>query len=307
MTAYLIATLTVVAIAALAGLALNLQWGMGGLVNFGLYGFYMLGAYISGLLTVQGWPPLLALALAMIGVAGLSAVSALISARLSDDYLAIVTLGFAECLRLIISYEGWLTHGMLGVADIKRPLQELLPSRFADIGFLALTLIALLIVYLALQGLAQSPFGRLVRATRDDSGVVEALGKSALGVRIRVFAIGGAILGLAGGLHAFYYTYIDPTQFGPIITAYAFMAVVVGGRGSNRGVVVSAFTLIFFLEGSRFLIDIIPGLGASELAAIRLFLVGVGIVALLIFKPDGFGREPRSVLANSPRFRPLEH
>jgi branched-chain amino acid transport system permease protein len=298
MIVYLLATLTVVAIAALAGLALNLQWGMGGLVNFGLYGFYMLGAYISGLLTVQGLPPLVSLGVAMIGVSALSAVSGLIAVRLSDDYLAIVTLGFAECLRLVISYEGWLTHGMLGVTGIKRPLQELWPSGFADIGFLALTLLALLSVYVALQGLAHSPFGRLVRATRDDPGVVEALGKSVLDVRIRVLAVGGAILGLAGGLHAFYYTYIDPTQFGPIITAYAFMAVVVGGRGSNRGVVASAFTLIFLLEGSRFLIDVIPGLGASELAAIRLFLVGVGLVVLLIFKPDGFGREPRSALAN---------
>jgi branched-chain amino acid transport system permease protein len=140
--------------------------------------------------------------------------------------------------------------------------------------------------------------GRLVRATRDDPGVVEALGKSVLSVPVRVVALGGAILGIAGSLHAFYYSYIDPTQFGAIITAYAFMAVVVGGRGSNRGVLVAASTLIFLLEGSRFLIDLVPGLGASELAAIRLFLVGVGLVGLLIFKPDGFGREPRSALAN---------
>ncbi len=298
MMVYLIATLTVVAIAALVGLALNLQWGIGGLVNFGLFGFYMLGAYIAALLTVQGFPPLVSLVAAMIGVAAVSAVSALISVRLSEDYLAIVTLGFAECLRLLISNETWLTRGMLGVAGIDRPLQEWWPRGWADIGFLALSLLAVVVVYAALQALARSPFGRLVRATRDDPGVVEALGKSVLGIRVRVFGIGGAILGLAGSLHAFYYSYIDPSQFGPIITAYAFMAVVVGGRGSNRGVIASAFTLIFFLEGSRFLIDLVPGLGASELAAIRLFLVGVALVVLLIFKPDGFGREPRSVLAN---------
>jgi branched-chain amino acid transport system permease protein len=300
MMVYLIATLTVVAIAALVGLALNPQWGMGGLVNFGLFGFYMLGAYIAALLTVQGLPPLISLAVAMIGVAAVSAVSALITVRLSEDYLAIVTLGFAECLRLLISNETWLTRGMLGVTGIDRPLQGWWPPGWSDIGFLALALLAVVAVYAALQALARSPFGRLVRATRDDAGVVEALGKSVLGVRVRVFAMGGAILGLAGSLHAFYYSYIDPSQFGPIITVYAFMAVVVGGRGSNRGVIASAFTLIFFLEGSRFLIDFVPGLGASELAAIRLFLVGVALVALLIFKPDGFGREPRSVLVNDP-------
>lgn len=303
MMVYLIATLTVVAIAALVGLALNLQWGMGGLVNFGLFGFYMLGAYIAALLTVQGLPPLVSLAVAMIGVALVSAVSALITVRLSEDYLAIVTLGFAECLRLLISNETWLTRGMLGVAGIDRPLQSWWPRGWTNVGFLALALLALVAVYAVLQALARSPFGRLVRATRDDPGVVEALGKSVLGIRIRVFAIGGAILGVAGSLHAFYYSYIDPSQFGPIITAYAFMAVVVGGRGSNRGVIASAFTLIFFLEGSRFLIDFVPGLGASELAAIRLLLVGVALVALLILKPNGFGREPRSVLANDPSSR----
>jgi branched-chain amino acid transport system permease protein len=304
MIVYLVATLTVVAIAALVGLALNLQWGMGGLVNFGLFGFYMLGAYVAGLLTVQGVPPGLALLAAMAGVAAVSALSALISVRLSEDYLAIVTLGFAECLRLVISYEGWLTRGMLGVPGIERPLRDLWPAGRGDAGFLALALVALALVYAALQALSRSPFGRLVRATRDDPGVVEALGKSVLGVRVRVFAVGGAILGLAGSLHAFYYSYIDPTQFGPIVTAYAFMAVVVGGRGSHRGVVASAFTLILLLEGSRFLIDVVPGLGASELAAIRLFLVGTGLVALLILKPAGFGREPPSVLAARPASRP---
>jgi branched-chain amino acid transport system permease protein len=301
MTTYLIATLTVVAIVALAGLALNLQWGMGGLVNFGLFGFYMLGAYVSALLTVQGIPPLLSLAAAMVGVTVLSALVSLISVRLSEDYLAIVTLGFAECLRLFISYEEWLTRGTLGIAGIARPFQGLVPAQAADLVFLALTLVAVALVYVALQALAYSPFGRLVRATREDPAVVEALGKSVLGVRLKVFAVGGAILGLAGSLHAFYYTYIDPTQFSPIITAYAFIAVVIGGRGSNRGVLVSAFTLILLLEGSRFLVDLVPRLGSSELAAIRLFLVGAGLVVLLIIKPNGFGKEPRSAEAQNDR------
>jgi branched-chain amino acid transport system permease protein len=297
MTVYLIATLTVVAIAALAGLALNLQWGMGGVVNFGLFGFYMFGAYVCGLLTVQGVPPLVSLTAAMSGVAVLSALVSLISVRLSEDYLAIVTLGFAECLRLFISYEEWLTRGTLGVAGIPRPFQGMVPAELADAVFLALALAAVVLVYVVLQALAFSPFGRLVRATRENPAVVEAVGKSVLAVRFKVLAVGGAILGLAGGLHAFYYTYIDPTQFGPIITAYAFMVVVIGGRGSNRGVLVSAFTLILVLEGSRFLVDLVPHLGSSELAAIRLFLVGAGLVALLIIKPNGFGKEPRSVEA----------
>lgn len=255
--------------------------GNGGLVNFGLFGFYMLGAYICGLLTVQGVPPLVSLGLAVIGVAIPSALVSLISIRLSEDYLAIVTLGFAECLRLFISYEEWLTRGTLGVAGIDRPFQGLVPVAFADLSFLAFTLIAVALVYGILQRLAVSPFGRLVRATREDSAVAEALGKSVLTTRFKIFALGGGILGLAGGLHAFYYTYIDPTQFSPIITVYAFMAVVIGGRGSNRGVLIASFTLILALEGSRFLVDLVPFLGSSELAAIRMILVGGGLVVLL--------------------------
>jgi ABC-type branched-subunit amino acid transport system permease subunit len=201
MTAYLIATLTLVAITALTGLALNLQWGMGGLVNFGLFGFYMLGAYICGLLTVQGVPPLVSLVSAMFGVALLSALVSLISVRLTEDYLAIVTLGFAECLRLFISYEEWLTRGTLGIAGIERPFQKLVPTHLADTAFLAFTLIAVALVYGALQALAFSPFGRLVRATREDPAVVETLGKSVLTVRFKVFAVGGAILGFLLYVH----------------------------------------------------------------------------------------------------------
>ncbi len=96
--------------------------GVGGLVNFGLFGFYMLGAYIAGLADRPGIAsPLGSLALAMVGVALVSAVSALISVRLSEDYLAIVTLGFAECLRLVISYEAWLTQRYAWCHEVFRP------------------------------------------------------------------------------------------------------------------------------------------------------------------------------------------
>jgi len=138
-----------------------------------------------------------------------------------------------------------------------------------------------------------------MRATRDDPEIVLSLGRSVMSIRLRSFAIGGAILGLAGGLHAFYYSYIDPTQFTAILTAYAFMAVVVGGRGSNKGVLMSALALVFLLEGSRFLVDVIPGLDGAVLASLRFILIGVAIVVMLIVKPSGFGREHPTVLASS--------
>ncbi|GHD24654.1 branched-chain amino acid ABC transporter permease [Tianweitania populi] len=300
MIPYLIATLSVVVIFTLAGLALNLQWGMGGLVNFGLFGFYMLGAYICGLLVVRwGLNPLVAMTLAILTTAAISALVSLISIRLSEDYLAIVTLGFAECIRLFISYEDWLTFGTLGVSGITRPFAGLVSAQWSDLAFIILAISALCVVYVVLSLVSASPFGRLMRATRDDPDIVGSLGRSVLTIRLRSFALGGAILGLAGSLHAFYYGYIDPTQFTPIITAYAFMAVVVGGRGSNPGVLLAAFVLVFVLEGSRFLVDYVPGLDGATLASLRLIAVGTALVVLLIIKPAGFGRERPTVRAGS--------
>lgn len=301
MTAYLVATLALVAISTIAGLALNMQWGLGGLVNFGLFGFVMLGAYTCGLLNVAGWPPLLAMAAAILVTGIASAAVSLISIRLSDDYLAIVSLGFAESLRLFISYEEWLTRGTLGVPGIVRPFTGWVPSAAADAVFLAFAAACLALVYAAFEILARSPFGRTLRATREDPTVAEALGKNVLWLRLRAFGLGGAALGIAGSLHAFNYTYIDPTQFGPVITAYAFMAVIIGGRGSNTGVLLAGFTVVLLLEGSRFVIDAFGLLDGARLAALRLFLVGVALVAILIFKPGGLVREYRLTSAAKER------
>ncbi|MFG1371289.1 branched-chain amino acid ABC transporter permease [Xanthobacter oligotrophicus] len=293
MISYLVATLVLVAIATIAALALNLQWGLGGLVNFGLFGFYMLGAYVCALLDTQGVPPLAAMAAAILATAVVSAAVSLISVRLSEDYLAIVTLGFAECVRLFISYEDWLTHGTLGVPGIVRPFTGWVPPAWSDAVFLAFSYAWLALAFVLLRRITRAPFGRLVRATRDDAAVAEALGKNVLVVRAKVFAIGGALLGVAGSLHAFYYTYIDPTQFGTTITAYAFMAVIIGGRGSHVGVLVAGFTVVLLLEGSRFLSDVIGFLDGAQLASLRLMLVGIGLIAILIYRPGGLVREYR--------------
>ncbi len=299
MLTYLIATLCVVIIMTLSGLALNLQWGFGGLVNFGLFGFYMIGAYVCGLLATDGIPPFAAMVVAIFTTAIVSGFVSLISIRLSEDYLAIVTLGFAECIRQFISYEDWLTKGTLGVSGIPRPLTGLFGSQWNDLTFVVFAAVTLVIVYVLLTLITMSPFGRLLRASRDDPQIVASLGRSVLTVRLRCFALGGAILGLAGSLHAFYYTYIDPTQFSTIITAYAFMAVVVGGRGSNLGVLVAAAVLVFLLEGSRFIVDLVPWLSGETLASLRLIGVGAILVLLLILKPKGFGREKPTVLRSS--------
>ncbi|MBB3211843.1 branched-chain amino acid transport system permease protein [Herbaspirillum sp. Sphag1AN] len=286
MNSYLFSILVLMSLAGIVALALNLQWGLSGMVNFGLFGFYMLGAYLCAILVYYGSNPWSAMLAAIIGTALASALVSLISIRLADDYLAIVTLGFAECMKLLIIHEDWATRGSLGIADIARPVHS-------EAAFLVLTLLALALVFVLLELISRAPFGRVARALRDDPLVAATLGKNVLAFRVKLFAAGGAAIGLAGALHAFYYQYIDPTQFGPIITAYAFMAVIIGGRGSNRGVLLSTFTVVLLLESTRFLNDYISWLSAAQLASLRLILIGLVLILILIFRPQGWIREYR--------------
>lgn len=161
------------------------------------------------------------------------------------------------------------------------------------VAFLAFAVALVAAVFAILEALTRSPFGRALRAVRDDDVVTATLGKSPFVLRVKAFAIGGAVMGLAGSLHAFYLTYIDPSQFTPIVTAYAFMAVIAGGRGSNVGLLLGAGSIMLLIEATRFLKDFIPFLDATKLSALRLGLIGVGIIVLLIFRPNGFFREPR--------------
>jgi ABC-type branched-subunit amino acid transport system permease subunit len=227
-------------------------------------------------------------------VGALSALVALVTLRVAEeDYFAIVTLGVGEMLRLVSLNEDWLTKGALGLAGIPRPLADVVPAELYSYFLLALSVAILLGTLWVLNVLARSPFGRIVRAVREDDLVAATLGKNVLWARVRIFAIGGAFIGLAGALHAFYYQYIDPTQFTNIVIAYAFMAVIAGGRGAHRGTIWGAAVVMVLLEGSRFLKDVIPALNADQLAAIRIIIIGVGLILLLIFRPQGFLREHR--------------
>ena len=293
MTAYLVTILSLVGIAIILGLALNLQWGLCGMVNFGMAGFFALGAYTAALVALAGAGTLAATVAAAVIVALACGATALISLRLSDEYLAILTLGFGEVIRLVILSEEWLTGGSLGLPGIPRPLWGLVNEKSYDELFLVILLVVVLVLFLLLERLIRSPFGRAVRAVREDDVVAATLGKNVVMLRVKAFALGGAIIGIAGAFHAYYLTYIDPSQFSAIITAYTFMAVIAGGRGSNRGLLIGAATIMILIEGSRFLKDMVQVLDATQLAAIRLILIGLGLILFLIYRPQGFMAEYR--------------
>jgi ABC-type branched-subunit amino acid transport system permease subunit len=292
MIAYLSTLTVLVSIAALVGLGLNFQWGVAGLVNFGVVGFVALGAYATAL-TVNhvGWLGAMVIGAAV--SAANSTILAVLSIRLADDYLAIVTIGFGEVVNILLLNEDWLTGGALGIANIPRPMSSIIPAAQYDnvLPLFAIMLVGL--TFLTLEALVRSPFGRALRAVRDDPVLAATLGKPVLLLRVKAFAIGGAVMGIAGSLHAFYLTYIDPGQFTPIITAYAFMAVILGGRGSNTGLLIGASTIIALIEATRFLKDALNVIDGVQLFALRLGLVGVGIILLLRLRPQGLLSEPR--------------
>src|SRR5947209_480652 len=167
MIAYLTAIATLVGVRALLTLGLNVQWGLTGLVNLGAVAFFAVGAYTSALLAVGGaplvfaWPA--AVGLATAAGAGL----AMVALRLREDYLAIVTLGFGEVLRLFLLNEAWLTRGANGVTAIPRPLHARFTGHY-DLFYLALVLVVVALVYAALERLRRSPFVRVHRAIRED-------------------------------------------------------------------------------------------------------------------------------------------
>jgi ABC-type branched-subunit amino acid transport system permease subunit len=295
MISFLVLMGIVVCFSAILALALNFQWGLGGMVNFGLTGFYALGAYASALLMLKtGANSFVATLGAIAIVAAVCALVAFITLRVTEeDYFAIVTLGVGEMLRLVALNEDWLTKGALGLTGIPRPLGTVIAPEYYQYFLLGLSVALLLGTLWFLNVIARSPFGRLVRAVREDDVVAATLGKNVLWARVRIFAIGGGIIGLAGSMHSFYYQYVDPTQFTNIVIAYALMAVIAGGRGAHQGAIWGAAVVMVLLEGSRFLKDIIPGVDSDQLAAIRIIIIGVGLLLLLIYRPQGFMREYR--------------
>jgi branched-chain amino acid transport system permease protein len=295
---YLIAMATFGAIYAILALGLNVMWGMTGMVNLGIVGFYAFGAYISALLTVNAHAPIaLGFAAAMAGTALMAALVTLGIARLRDDYLAIVTLGFAEVVRIVAENEIWLTRGTDGVSGIPQPLKSTLGSDF-NVVYLVFCLLVLSIVLFILERVRKSPFGRVLRGIREDAQVVAFAGKDVLRFKVKAFALGGALAGLAGALYAHYSSYIVPEIYVPLLTIYIFLALTAGGIGNNWGAVLGAFVVVFFLESTRFLVGVIPWLSAEQLAALREFLIGLSLLLVLYFRPRGLMPEPLPRLVN---------
>jgi branched-chain amino acid transport system permease protein len=287
MANYILFIATIGGIYALLALALNLIWGGTGMVNLGLAGFFAVGAYASALVTTSGHAPIpLGWALAPIagGTAGLVVVLA--TTRLREDYLAIVTLGFAEVVRLMASNEIWLTRGTDGISGIPGPWKAALGQDFNAAYFLIL-LFVLAAVFFLVRRIDRSPYGRALRAIREDAQVAQVAGKKVLQFKAQAFALSAAIAGLAGALYGHFTSYIAPDLFLPLITVYIFLAVASGGVGNPAGALLGAYLLMTLLESARFFVELIPSVTAVQRAALKELLIAVALILVLRLMPKG--------------------
>lgn len=279
---YLVHVLVLIAIYAILAISLNLAAGYTGLLSLAHAAFYGVGAYSVALLTVRlDTSFLLALAAGALAAGLLGAVVALPSLRLHDDYFVLATFAFQIIVFSILN--NWLavTGGPLGVAGIPRP--SLAGFRIASrADFLPLVLIVALAVAVIAYRLGAAPFGRVLKAIREDEIVAQALGKNVVAYKIIVLVVGAGMAAVAGGLYAAYVSFVDPSSFTVLESIFILSLVIVGGAGSFWGPIVGAALLVAMPEGLRFL-----GFPIAWAANLREILYGVLLVAFMLWRPQG--------------------
>jgi len=298
--------LTFAGIFAVMALGLNLQWGFTGLFNVGVAGFVAVGAYASALLTGAPEPGRfggfgLPVVLGWVGAMALSGLAAFIvglaALRLREDYLAITTFGIAVVIQLVALNATALTGGPFGIQSIPKPFSTMLGSGMAwNLAYLALVLAVLGLVWWALERLVASPWGRVLRAIREDEAAAASLGKRASAFRLTSFVIGCMVMGLGGALYAHFVGYIAPEDFLPVLTFQIWAMLIVGGSGNNAGAVLGAVLVwgIWTISGGL-LRDVLPVAEQARGAALQVVLIGVLIATILVLRPRGVLGERASV------------
>lgn len=326
-------TMAQFAMLAIIAVGLNVVVGQTGLLDLGYVGFYAVGAYTVALLTSpdspwnqvghgslfnEKWAWLACVPIAMVVTALAGLILGIPTLRLRGDYLAIVTLGFGEIIRLLADNLGGITNGPRGLNEVAYPRvgqTEKLPegvfssgnsSGDANYGTWWFWLgLALLVAILLLVGnLERSRAGRAWVAIREDEDAAEVMGVNTFKFKLWAFVIGAAIGGLSGALYAGQVQYVAPPTFNIINSMLFLSAVVLGGQGNKLGVIFGAFVIVYLpnrLLGVEFM-----GINLGDL---KYLFFGLALVVLMIFRPQGlfpvrqqlltYGKSARALLARA--------
>ncbi|GAA1462467.1 MULTISPECIES: branched-chain amino acid ABC transporter permease [Williamsia] len=301
---------------ALLAIGLNLHFGYTGLLNFGQIGFALLGGYGVGIMAVKYDLPIWLGSIIGIAAAGLLAlVLGLPTLRLRADYLAIVTIAASEILRLIFrststdSVTG-STNGLFGYADgfySLSPFDNGKQYSFAGVKFqgsdlwsmvVGWLLVALLCLFVFL--LVRSPWGRVLKAVREDEDAARSVGKNAYFYKMQALVIGGCIGGLAGVFNALQTQSINPDFFSTAQTFFAYGALILGGAATVFGPVLGAMLFWFLLSIPDVLLRQATDAGYIDLTqqqvgAVRYVLLGLAIALMMVFRPQGILGNKREV------------
>ena len=307
---------------ALAAVGLNLHYGYTGLLNFGVVAFMAAGAYGMAIFFTQGWlggSLILAIAAGLVFAVGIALSIGLPSLRLRADYLAITTIAIAEVLRISFRSQRLLdlTGGPFGLPSIEdrnanvsfadvvtvdwNPISDgsygFWRLRFDDqtLWVMILGWMMVLLATLLIWGLMRSPWGRVIKAIREDEDAARALGKNVFSYKLQSLIIGGMIAALAGVTRALNTGFVETQQFRPQTTFFIWTVLILGGAASVWGPVVGSmvfwFMIIFVEELLRQMVDSgwIPEaiLKSNDIASVRMVMMGVMLGALMIWRPQG--------------------
>jgi branched-chain amino acid transport system permease protein len=301
---------------ALVALGLQLNVGFTGVVNFGAAGFMAVGAYTMAILTIDTeisfW---LSLPLSILVTMAFGLIVGLPSLRLRTDYLAIATIAFAEIIRLIAQNARELTGGNQGLFcsddqskcfdDTWLDVSDRIEAWLVDLGWsdpdilFPLLLVAwalVVVVTLGLLFVQRSPWGRVLRAVREDEDAARALGKNAVAYKLQSLVISAAIAAIAGWILALNLATLHPIDFEPLVTFFAYGVLVLGGLASYWGVLAGSVIFWTLLEATRY-IDVLQD--ESDKVALRFAIVGLVLILLMAFRPQGlFGKREEMVLGD---------
>ncbi len=334
---YVTSFVLMASIYAVLSLGLNVQWGYTGLFNIGIAAFFAMGAFTSALVTTVKptgfnaaftqqafglgapfWVGVLAAGLTAGILAWLIGKPTL---RLRDDYLAIATIGIAELVRLVFQNERWLANGPQPLRGIPQPLSCLsgdgcswlpgfvnnffsaLQPRDYPFVYVAIVAFVLYLVFRVLERAIRSPWGRVLRAVREEEASAAMNGKDVAAFRMQSFVVGAVIMGIGGALYAHYVVSIDYGHFDPLYgTFLIWVMLMLGGSGNNRGAILGAFVVWGIWSGTSFIVDLLrPTLAAispdlpSRGPYFRFFLIAVLMLFIVLYRPKGILEEEKVV------------
>jgi branched-chain amino acid transport system permease protein len=288
---------------AIFNLGLQLNVGYTGIVNFGQAGFMAVGAYtVAILIEKESFPLLLTIPVAIVVAIAFGLLIGLPSLRLRADYFAIATIGFAEAIRLTAQNARSLTGGNQGIYGFDNDWDEISdsieswveatfwsnPDQLFPLFLVVWGTVAVLTV--GLYFLQRTPWGRVLRAIREDEDAARALGKNAFAYKLQSLAISAAVGAISGLFLALSLRFVIPSEFAPAITFLGFAALIAGGLANYWGVAVGAVFLAIVYEAPRFL-------DVENEASVRFILIGLILIVLMAFRPQGmFGKREEMVL-----------